>query len=494
MLTQLELLRTITLGHRVAEDEADELATYFVETDQWRRIYRGEVDIVFGGKGAGKSAIYSSLIHRKDDLRNQNVILASAENPKGSLAFQDLSLDPPTSEREFTSLWKLYILALIARSLKSEGIENDASRELNQKLESAGILFTPSTRLKGILNKVQAFVRNNLRPTSVEPTVILPDASSYSVKIVFDEPTPQQRAHGVLSIDDLFEVANKAFGTTSKIWLLFDRLDVAFAETRTLEENALRALFKVYLDLHQFDAIKLKVFLRSDIWREITKRGFREASHITRTTTIEWNEAALLNLIVRRLLRNEALREYADVVEASVLSNAQKQLAFFYSLVPNQVDLGRNPQTFKWMLSRVQDGSKLAMPRELIHLMDAARMQQIAMLERGESGLEENKIYSRQALREALPEISKTRLEQTLYAEYPEYKEALQQLDQEETSQTPQTLANIWGISDSAALIQAIGLVEIGFFERRGEKANPLFWVPFLYRPALHMRQKAAQS
>jgi ABC-type lipoprotein export system ATPase subunit len=30
---------------------------YFVETDQWKRLLRGEVDIVYGPKGSGKSAL-----------------------------------------------------------------------------------------------------------------------------------------------------------------------------------------------------------------------------------------------------------------------------------------------------------------------------------------------------------------------------------------------------------------------------------------------------
>src|SRR5437868_6233296 len=71
-----------------------------------------------------------------------------------------------------------------------------------------------------------------------------------------------------------------------QLWVLLDRLDVAFAETHALERNALRALFRVYLDLGANEAIKLKIFLRSDIWKRITKEGFREASHITRFVTL----------------------------------------------------------------------------------------------------------------------------------------------------------------------------------------------------------------
>lgn len=56
-----QLLKEITFGARVAEDETGELAKYFVETDQWSRIFKGEIDIIRGEKGSGKSAIYSLL-------------------------------------------------------------------------------------------------------------------------------------------------------------------------------------------------------------------------------------------------------------------------------------------------------------------------------------------------------------------------------------------------------------------------------------------------
>ncbi len=42
------ILRSITFGHRVAEEETDVLSTYFVETDHWQRLYRGDIDVVYG--------------------------------------------------------------------------------------------------------------------------------------------------------------------------------------------------------------------------------------------------------------------------------------------------------------------------------------------------------------------------------------------------------------------------------------------------------------
>ena len=55
-----------TFGSRVAEDEGEGLLSYFVETEQWRKLIAGDVDIVYGAKGAGKSALYSLLVGQKE--------------------------------------------------------------------------------------------------------------------------------------------------------------------------------------------------------------------------------------------------------------------------------------------------------------------------------------------------------------------------------------------------------------------------------------------
>ena len=73
----------MSFGVQVAEDEVNELASYFVETNQWGRIAKGEIDIVRGEKGSGKSAIYSLLMTRQGDFFDQRILLVAAENPRG---------------------------------------------------------------------------------------------------------------------------------------------------------------------------------------------------------------------------------------------------------------------------------------------------------------------------------------------------------------------------------------------------------------------------
>ena len=487
-MTKAEILRQLSIGSRVAEDEVEQLSRYFVETDQWRRIFAGEVDVVFGSKGAGKSAIYTSLVGRLDDLFDRRIIVVAGENPRGTPAFGDIVDEPPTTEPEFVGLWKFYILGLLDQALDEWGIRSEETRRVRQQLVSAG-LAPAAGGLRGLVRRMKEYVSRLVNTQAIEGGVSFDPAGNptgVTAKIILGEPSASQRALGLVSVDELIAICADTLEREGfTVWLVFDRLDVAFADSRQLEANALRALFKVYLHLLATDAVRVKIFLRTDIWRAVTEGGFREASHVTRELTIEWPEASLLNLVVRRLLQNDLLVERYGVVPEDVLRNSAAQRNFFNRLVPDQIDSGRNPKTFEWMLGRVADGSRKAAPRELIHLLDQTRVVQLEMLERGEPEPEGEMLFSRQAFRDALPEVSRVRLQKTVYAEYPNLRGEVEALEGEKTNQSLRSLSEVWDEPENRTRGIADELVEIGLFERRGERGNPAYWVPFLYRPAL---------
>src|SRR5262245_753672 len=157
-MDNLTLLKHVSFGARVAEEETAELASYFVETDQWNRISRGEIDVVRGDKGAGKSATYSLLISRSDDFFDKNILLVGAEKPRGTPVFKDLVADPPTTETEFVALWKLYILTLIAERMREFGIGTSTAGRVYSALEEIGLL-PKEFDLSGILKTVLDYAR-----------------------------------------------------------------------------------------------------------------------------------------------------------------------------------------------------------------------------------------------------------------------------------------------------------------------------------------------
>ena len=150
----------------------DQLADYFVQTEQWRQLVRGQVDVVFGPKGAGKSAMYSTLLQLADAMYEDGIVLISAEKPRGTPAFRSLSEDAPASEIEFVSLWKMYILSLIGSMFDDMGIAGQGSDEVKSALVAEGLLPSSKAslgaRLKMVLaGSVVASSPNPLREVSI---------------------------------------------------------------------------------------------------------------------------------------------------------------------------------------------------------------------------------------------------------------------------------------------------------------------------------------
>jgi hypothetical protein len=346
-MNKQDVLARTSFGQRIAEDEVDTLNSYFVETEQWRKVSSGQVDIVYGPKGSGKSALYALLRKNKDELLEDGIFLAPGENVRGTPIFEALVSDPPASEDQFRGLWKLYFLSLLGTALRLAKISGETAKQLDSKLEEVG-LINSEWSLKRSFRAALDYVK---RIESVAGSVKVDPATSQpagvEAKVTLREPGTEERRVGYISADSLLEMADKALTEHAlKFWFVMDRLDVAFADTPQLQENALRALFRVYRDMAALESIKLKIFLRDDIWARITSAGFREASHITQSITITWDQKSLLNLVIRRLLHNEAIREFYHVDPETVLANSAEQEKLFYRIFPNQIDAGEKKANY----------------------------------------------------------------------------------------------------------------------------------------------------
>lgn len=306
-LEPIDIVRSTSFGSRVAEDEAKELRSYFVQTETWRQVREGETDVVLAPKGSGKSAIYSMLLGAQDALFDEKVLLAPGENMSGAPAFASLTAEADISEAQLMSIWKLYFLVLISEELEEYDISTDSSKRLFEHLRDDGLL--PEHRPRAtLLTMVREYVARLFAPRSAETSMSIDPATGavtgFAGKIEFSEPTFAATKDGHVSVDALYVLAEKALDEAGySIWIVLDRLDAAFAAFPNLERNALRALFRAYGDLASYERIKLKIFLRSDIWENVTDEGFREASHIVRETAIAWDPDSLRQLVVRRLAR-----------------------------------------------------------------------------------------------------------------------------------------------------------------------------------------------
>lgn len=491
-ISKIDLLKSINFGESVAELEAEKLRDYFIETYYWNQLKGGRVDIVYGLKGSGKSAIYSLININEPELFQKNIIIKFAENPRGATVFSDLQADPPPSERSFVSLWKLYLLSLLGEHINSFGATTGDGRDVVQALKDSGFILETNP-LKVFLGKATNYIKKYFNPESLMPNASFDDASGgltgVGLKITFAEPSDEQSKVGVQSIDTLLSKADAELRNCGfVIWFLLDRLDVAFAETPELEQNALRALFKTYLDLAGCEFIRLKIFLRTDIWKAITKQGFREATHVQRATTLKWDRGSLLNLIIKRLISNKSLVEYYGVDVEMVGNSQEAQENLFFKIFPDKVDTGNNPGTLDWIIGRVQDSSGYSSPRDIIILINCAISNQIHSLEIGDGEPDGSTIFTRKCLKEALTAASKEKVEKFLYAEYPALAPYFDKLRGHKTRQTVETLSAIWSVSPHEAEKIADDIADAGVWKKEG--GDPAeYWTMFVFRDGLDLIQ-----
>lgn len=495
-----ETIRKLTFGNQIAEEEREALKEYFVKTQAWDRILNGEVDIVYGPKGAGKSALYVLTQDHADDLFDKTVILVSAENPRGTPAFRDLGTDPPTSEREFIAIWKLYFITLIARAFDEYGINNAHSKEVLARLEEHGLMPAKKTTLGAILQSVRAYASRIMRPASIEGGVVLqPDTgqpTALTGKILFEDPRIEEQKKGYVSLDELLAKADEALAVAGyDVWLMLDRLDVAFDESSNLERNALRALFRAYRDNRKQERIKVKIFLRTDIWKRITEEGFREATHMSRDISLTWDKASLKNLVIRRLLSNAGVIEIYGADRDQIMQSSRKQDQFFNQVFPDQVELGeKQSNTLDWMIRRTADGSKTTQPRDIILFLNSLVQVQNRRLERGEPEPQGDWLFDRASFKEALPALSEYKVNRQLFAEYPQLRPFIEALREQKTEHNIESLSRLWRLDEVETVGVAKALRDIGFFEERSSKGEITFWVPFVYRSYLSLSQGKMQE
>jgi hypothetical protein len=361
-------------------------------------------------------------------------------------------------------------------------------------LNSSGLLPIKAP-LKKYFTSARQYIVRFFNLQSFEPNVQFNQATGMpegiGIKVTFNEPTPDQAKKGITSVSELLEDADVEMGEMGyKIWFLFDRLDVAFAESPDLEANALRALFKVYLDFASYNNIKLKIFLRSDIWKRITQDGFREATHITRTTTIKWERPSILNLIVKRFLNSDCVQEFYSVTQES-LERLDQQEKLFYRIFPRKISSGKNPDTLDWLIGRTQDSNGICAPRDLINLIKSAITRQIKQLELGDAEPPDENLFQRAIIKDALSDASKEKVEKHLFAEHPKYRQLFDQLKGGKSQYNIESLSSLWGINRDETIFRAQALEEIGFWLKE-KPDNPEYWIPFIYRDGLDIKQGQA--
>ena len=482
-----ELVRKLDLGNSVAEFDED-LERYFVETQTFRAVIRGEKDIVAGDKGTGKTALYKILRRRYAQLPELRAVeVVPGFNPTGNPVFQRLAQQSVLTEGQYTTVWKAYVLSLVGNWLLDlyESALTDSMRELDELLSSCS-LRSADDSAQTIFSKITNAVSRFLQPQSAEVKLTMSESGVPIVtpKIEFGT-TPASQVVPEVRHEDALGLLNRCLQECDlSVWIVLDRLDEAFQGFPETEVPALRALFRTYLDLLEFDKVRLKLFVRKDLFRKITYGGFVNLTHINaRKIEIVWDEEDLLNLLCRRIRESDGLLQILGLEGGS-------DTDVFAAIFPAQVDAGdRKPTTWNWMMSRIRDGNEVRPPRNLIDLVGMAKEAQLRREERSSREFDaEHPVIEADSIRRALERLSTQRVEDTLLAEAGRLSEKIERFRGGKAEHNADSICRILNlkISDVADAIKP--LVELGFLEQTGET----YKVPILYRDGLSITQGKA--
>jgi hypothetical protein len=119
------VLSKLAIGDPTAENEMTTLSDYYLSTDEYLRALRGEVNLVVGRKGSGKTALFVRLRDTKRDRRSNIVVDLKPEGYQ-LVKLKERVLDFLTvgaQQHLITALWEyILLLEIVCRQSISDSL------------------------------------------------------------------------------------------------------------------------------------------------------------------------------------------------------------------------------------------------------------------------------------------------------------------------------------------------------------------------------------
>jgi len=485
-------MESIKLGSDVAEHEQELTDLFVTDNEAYRRLVRDEVDLVSGGKGTGKSAIYRMIT---ETVLAEDLFVIRASNPTSTPEFRAL-FQGDDSEERLRSIWAVYTASKIGNyvvdCLGNIPETVPICNEVREFLELMGLREAPKQK-ESLLDRIK-------KSKSVEGAVRggAPGLElGVSLKFELPDGAGELAESATLSYPDFFallQLCGDALKLERKrVWLAFDRLDECFLHDSPVERRALRALLRTHLDtseaLNHSPWIRLKIFLRSDMLTLMTSDGaFTNATHLRRAE-IAWSFNSLNDLIARRLIHNrEFVEAYLSDVPVAEWPEGAWDVLIGAPGKPRRRNAQPEPQVHK-LARDTADGTRIFNPRNLITLLtmalDRARQNQRRDIQLDRPPRPNAPLIRDSELFSALGELSRRRFQDTVLNEFPVVQQYAEKLKGGpalyESAEDLRVRLGVEKPDVSAAIDQLTLSGILGAADGR-------FVVPRLYRPALNAK------
>ena len=321
-------LEKLHFGEGSAESEVN-LKDYFIYTADYRQILTGRFNLITGGKGSGKSAIFSIL----STTEFADKLIIPLCSVRGQVEYEAMFRNKQLNELtidDFRQIWKKYIAVMMAGFV----IKNSADRTPNE------------------INTLKEFVK---------PYYETKETENFEVDYVLKEELIPEKIFEL--IDDILNKWN------IELWALLDRLDeTILTNEQNVQQNAIDSLFPIMKDLAKYPKIKLIMFLREDLRKQVK---YQNIDHFNSTTRqLKWDRDNILILISKRIV--QCCTEPNEIIEVTT-ENAKD---IFLQVFENKVPESKSADISKWMYEHLMDGVGVATPRDFITLANYSKAEQ----------------------------------------------------------------------------------------------------------------------
>jgi hypothetical protein len=295
-------LQRLTLGATAAENEFRTLEDYFVETAEYLRTARGEIGIVAGRKGSGKTAIFFMV---RDSFRKQkNSVLSDLRPESHQLSLFKTHLaeivDAGAFDHTIAGFWYFLVLSEVLLSLKREIAfrarqKPDLFKEVEEmERELARFGISESGDFTALINRLSSYVIDEIKRCEQNKERLTPEKLT---NIVYRG-----------GVADVKRLVVRYSAKIEHLVFLFDNIDKGWATNGVDELDVrlvrllLEALEKVQRDLAtDHRDFRFVVFLRNDVF-ELMVSGTPDRGKAA-VIRIDWTDRVKLKQVIQYRLQ-----------------------------------------------------------------------------------------------------------------------------------------------------------------------------------------------
>lgn len=293
-------LQSLEIGDPTAENEMTTLSSYFLPTDQYNRAIRGEVNLVVGRKGAGKTALFIQVRDRtRSDKRNVVVDLKPEGYQLLKLKEDILAhLSQGASHHLVTAFWEYLILLEVTYKL----LEKDRSvHKFNHEIRDLYVELERTYKVENFSAEGDFSERLLSLSQRIAQDYRARFGESDSTKLTTEQVTELVYAHDIRTLRKLI---SSYLEHKQSVWVLFDNLDKGWSTqgVDAVDATVLRCLIdagrKVERDMrkdgHTFHCI---VFIRNDVYEYLMHQSADYGKEMR--ATLDWTDPDMLRELLR---------------------------------------------------------------------------------------------------------------------------------------------------------------------------------------------------